>query len=285
MRNSRKKHIPVRIALAVLIVLLLAPIVQTVFYSFFAPSEIREYMATRNNYYATSMMEIRIFPRSFSLEQYYQTLISDRRILHFFCNSVIYTLAILTGQLLILPAFAFALSCFRFRGRDLIAFVVVLLMVLPFQVLMVPNVLTLRALNLLNTPWAVILPVVASPFVVFLLRQYMMGIPKDIIQSAQIDGARPLSCFVQIILPICRPVLGATVALSFADCWNLVEQPLTYLTLREDLYPLSAVFGKLSSNITGNEFSGAALFILPALFVYMYFQEDIIEGIQLTDFR
>ncbi len=285
MRNSRKKHIPVRILLAILTVLLLAPVVLTALYSFFAPSEIREYMAARNNYSADAMMEIRIFPRSFSLEQYYQTLISDRRILHFFCNSALYTLAILTGQLLILPAFAFALSCFRFRGRDAIAFTVVLLMVLPFQVLMVPNVLTLRALNLLNTPYAVILPAVASPFIIFLLRQYMVGIPRELIQAAQIDGARPLSCFLRVILPICGPVLGATVALSFADCWNLVEQPLAYLTLREDLYPLSAVFGRLSSNITGNEFAGAVLFILPALFVYMYFQEDIIEGIQLTDFR
>lgn len=285
MRNSRKKHIPVRILLAILTVLLLAPVVLTVLYSFFAPSEIREYMAARNNYSADAMMEIRIFPRSFSLEQYYQTLISDRRILHFFCNSALYTLAILTGQLLILPAFAFALSCFRFRGRDAIAFTVVLLMVLPFQVLMVPNVLTLRALNLLNTPYAVILPAVSSPFIIFLLRQYMVGIPRELIQAAQIDGARPLSCFLRVILPICGPVLGATVALSFADCWNLVEQPLAYLTLREDLYPLSAVFGRLSSNITGNEFAGAVLFILPALFVYMYFQEDIIEGIQLTDFR
>ena len=77
----------------------------------------------------------------------------------------------------------------------------------------------------------------------------------------------------------------AAVALSFADCWNLVEQPLTYLTTRTELYPLSVVFNQLTQQSTGVEFAGAALYTLPALLIYLYFQNDILEGVQLTELK
>ena len=81
------------------------------------------------------------------------------------------------------------------------------------------------------------------------------------------------------------PILGAAVALSFADCWNLVEQPLTYLTTHTELYPLSVVFNQLTQQSTGVEFAGAALYTLPALLIYLYFQNDILEGVQLTELK
>ena len=74
-------------------------------------------------------------------------------------------------------------------------------------------------------------------------------------------------------------------ALSSADCWNLVEQPLTYLTTRTELYPLSVVFNQLTQQSTGVEFAGAALYTLPALLIYLYFQNDILEGVQLTELK
>ena len=274
-----------RLALGLMAALLLLPILVTLLYSFFSPGEIREYMATRNNFSEGALMEIRLVPRMASLMQYYQVLITDQSILHDFVNSAVYAAAIIAGQLLVLPLLAYGLSCFRFRGRDGIAFGIVLLMVLPFQVTMVPNVLTLRALNLLNTRWAVILPMVVAPFSAFLLRQYMLNIPKEIIEAAQIDSAGPLRCFLQIVLPMSRPVIGTMAALSIAECWNLVEQPLTYLTLRMDLYPLSVTFGQLTGRITGIEFAGATIFILPSLFVYLIFQDDIMEGIQIIDMK
>ena len=143
--------------LILIAVLLLLPIAATLVFSFFSPEELKDYLATRNRFSADSMMEVRLIPRQFSLLQYYRILITDQTILHGFVNSALYAIALIGGQLLILPLLAYGLSCFRFRGRDLIAFSVVLLMVLPFQVTMVPNVLTLRALNLLNSRWAVIL--------------------------------------------------------------------------------------------------------------------------------
>ena len=164
-------------------------------------------------------------------------------------------------------------------------FVVIMLMLLPFQVTMVPNVITLRAMGLLDTVWSVILPMTVAPFYIFLLRQYMVGLPNDMIEAAQIDGAGTLRCFVHVVMPVCQPILGAAIALSFADCWNLVEQPLTYLTTHTELYPLSVAFNQLTQKSTGVEFAGAALYTLPALFIYLFFQNDILEGVQLTELK
>ena len=168
-KNSSFQCLGPRLILGLLSLLILLPLVFTLIYSFLSPEEAKGYMAMRNNFRPDALMEIRLVPRRVSLVQYWQLLITDRSILYYFTNSAVYALLILAGQLLILPAFSFALSCFRFRGRDLIAFLTVLLMVLPFQVTMVPNVLTLRALNLLDTRWGVILPMVIWPFGVFLL--------------------------------------------------------------------------------------------------------------------
>ena len=283
--SPRERHQLSRMVLSLLALVILLPVVMTAIYSFFSPAEIKAFMGTRGSYDASAFMQIKLAPSMFSLSQYYNILIEDMTILRYFVNSAMYAAAILLGQALLIPMMAYALSRFRFPGRDAIFFVVIMLMLLPFQVTMVPNVLTLRTLGLLDTAWAVILPMTVAPFYVFLLRQYMVSLPGDMLEAAQIDGAGTWRCFIHVVLPVCRPVLGAAVALSFADCWNLVEQPLTYLTTRTDLYPLSVVFNQLTEKSTGVEFAGAALYTLPALCIYLYFQADILEGVQLTELK
>ena len=283
--SPRARHLLSRMVLSLLALVILLPVVMTAIYSFFSPTEIKAFMGTSGSYDASAFMQIKLAPSMFSLSQYYNILIEDMTILRYFVNSAMYAAAILLGQALLIPAMAYALSRFRFPGRDAIFFVVIMLMLLPFQVTMVPNVLTLRTLGLLDTAWAVILPMTVAPFYVFLLRQYMVSLPGDMLEAAQIDGAGTWRCFIHVVLPVCRPVLGAAVALSFADCWNLVEQPLTYLTTRTDLYPLSVVFNQLTEKSTGVEFAGAALYTLPALCIYLYFQADILEGVQLTELK
>ena len=285
MRTLRKKHILSRALLTLVALVILLPVFLTALYSFFSPEEIKAFMETRGNYDASAWMEIKLAPRVFSLSQYYNILIEDVSVLRLLCNSAMYTVAILLGQALVIPAMAYALSRFRFRGRDAIFFIVIMLMLLPFQVTMVPNVLTLRAMGLLNTAWAVILPTCFAPFYIFLVRQFMVGLPKEILEAAEVDGAGTFRCFIHVTLPVCRPILGAAAALSFADCWNLVEQPLTYLAGQTQLMPLSVMFNQLTENPSGVEFAGAALYILPALLIYLYFQKDILSGIQLTELK
>ena len=283
--HLKRRHILIRLLLSLTAVIILLPIVITALYSFFSPDEIKAFMDTRGSYDAAQFMEIKLSPNMFSLSQYYKILIEDMTILRYFVNSAMYTGAILLGQALFSPAMAYALSRFRFPGRDALFFVIIMLMLLPFQVTMVPNVITLRAMGLLDTVWSVILPMTVAPFYIFLLRQYMVGLPNDMIEAAQIDGAGTLRCFVHVVMPVCQPILGAAIALSFADCWNLVEQPLTYLTTHTELYPLSVAFNQLTQKSTGVEFAGAALYTLPALFIYLFFQNDILEGVQLTELK
>lgn len=280
----KKRHVILWLILTLLALLILLPLLLTAVYSFCAPTEIKAFMQTRNQY-GTVLMELKLRPDLFSLDQYWRVLIQDTSILRYYFNSVGYTAATLLGQIVIIPMLAYALSRFEFRGRDMISFAVIVLLLLPFQVTMVPTVLTLRRLGLMDTMWAIILPSLASPFYVFLLRQSMLGIPGELFEAAQIDGAGPARCYVHIALPVSHAMIGAAVALSFADCWNMVEQPLVFLPNRSDLQPLSVVFNQLSQESTGVEFAGAVLYLLPALLIYLFFQDDIMTGITLSEMK
>ena len=283
--RALRQSSPLTIAMFCLIaVLMLTPIVFTFLYSFFPKGEITTYLGLRNRYDATKWLDVLYAPSVVSLRQYYTILIEEPEYLKLFVNSAMYGGAILLGQTLIIPMTAYALSRFAFRGRDTLFFLVLMLMLLPFQVTMAPSVMTLRALGLLNTPWAIILPSIFSPFYIFLLRQFMVGIPGEIIEAGQMDGTGTLRTFAHVVLPVCRPILGAAAALSFADCWNLVEQPLVYLT-DSRLQPLSVMFNKMNEEGQAVAFAGAALYLLPMLLIYIYFQDDILLGVQLSELK
>ena len=283
--NRRRRHLLTRFLLVILALVILLPVIVTVLYSFFSPEEIRAFMDTRGSFSDTAWMDARLSPRMFSLSQYWKILIVDTSVLRMFAMSVFYTVMILLGQAVFVPMLAYALSRFQFKGRNVIFMAILLLMLLPYQVTMVPNVLTLKRMGLMNTVWAVILPLWFAPFYVFLLRQFMASLPNELFEAAQVDGAGTIRCYFHVALPVCRPAIGAALALSFADCWNLVEQPMTYLSQRTELQPLSVMFNQLVSESTGVEFAGAVIYMLPALFVYLYFLEDILSGIQLTELK
>ena len=283
--NRRRRHLLIRFLLVILALVILLPVIVTVLYSFFSPEEIRAFMDTRGSFSDTAWMDARLSPRMFSLSQYWKILIVDTSVLRMFAMSVFYTVMILLGQAVFVPMLAYALSRFRFKGRNVIFMVILLLMLLPYQVTMVPNVLTLRRMGLMNTVWAVILPLWFAPFYVFLLRQFMASLPNELFEAAQVDGAGTIRCYFHVALPVCRPAIGAALALSFADCWNLVEQPMTFLSPRTVLQRLSVMFNQVVSESTGVEFAGAVIYMLPALFVYLYFLEDILSGIQLTELK
>ena len=286
MRNPKSFRIwSARIVLTLLALIIILPMVQTFLYSFASISEMQAWLRTRGRLDDTLWMESHVSTNIISLGQYEQILIKDEKVLHFFTNSVMYAFAILVGQALVVPALAYGLSKFKFRGREMIFFLIVLLMLMPFQVTMVPNVLTLRFMGLMNTVWAVILPMLFAPFYIFLIRQFMITLPDELLEASSIDGAGPFRSFLWIVLPVCRPVLGAAAALSFAESWNLVEQPLAYLTEVQNLMPLSTLFNQMTKRPSGYEFAGAALYILPALLIYLFFQEDILAGIQLTEMK
>ena len=271
--------------LTILSAVVLIPIVFTFLYSFFPASEITAYLNKRGSYDTSEWLDVLYSPALFSLRQYYKIFIEEPKYLQLFCNSMVYTAAILVGQALIVPLTAYCLSRFEFRGRDLMFFCILILMILPFQVTMAPSVMVLRWLGIMETRWAVILPMCFSPFYIFLLRQFMVSIPNELLEAGMVDGVGPVRGFVHVILPVCKPILGAAAALSFADCWNMVEQPLVYLANHTDLQPLSVMFNQISTDNADVAFAGSALYILPTLLIYLYFQEDIVAGIQLSELK
>lgn len=280
-----KKDRLLRVGMFLLATLLLMPILLTFLYSFFSPEEMQAHMLLRGSLNQSSFMPILLIPRMFSVSQHYEVLLGSNGILERSLLSGFYTLSILLGQAVFVPSLAYALSAFRFRGQSAIFFLMILLMLLPFQVTMVPNLLMLRAMKLLDTVWAVILPQWFTPFYVFLIRQYMVGVPRELYEAAQLDGAGAVRTYFQIVLPVCRPVIGAAIALSFADAWNMVEQPMTFLSHRDQWQPLSVMFNQLVVMPAGYEFAGAVLYMLPAVLVYLFFQEDIVSGVQLTELK
>jgi multiple sugar transport system permease protein len=284
MRKVKKSRPLAFLLLFLISAVILLPIVFTFLYSFFPKSEISAYLEQRGSYDGAKWMDVLFSPAMVSLRQYYTILIEEPQYLQLFCNSVLYGFGILAGQALVIPLTAYGLSRFTFKGRDALFFAVLMLMLLPFQVTMAPSVMTLRALGLLNTPWAVILPMVFSPFYLFLLRQFMIAIPGEIVEAGQMDGAGTLRTYVHVMLPVCKPILCAAAALSFADCWNLVEQPLIYLTSR-GMQPLSVMFNQISDESAGVAFAGSALYLLPMLLTYIYFQDDILLGVQLSELK
>lgn len=282
--SMKDKHWLFRLFLGLLLLCLLTPVVLTFLYSLCSVEEMAAFLSTRGRYNG-KLMEMKWIPRQVSLSQYWDVMIRDEAYLRFYLNSMMYTAVILLGQIMIVPMTAYGLSRFRFRGKEVLSFLVIMLLLLPFQVTMVPTVLTLRNMELLNTPWAMILPSLAPPLYIFLLRQSMVSIPGELFEAAQIDGAGPIRCFVSVALPACRAMLGAFIALSFADLWNMVEQPLVFLPEKEQLHPLSVMFHELTEQDASSSFAGAFLYLLPALMIYLFFQQDIATGLQLSELK
>ena len=287
-RNKEKamnaKRFFTSLVLVLMAMMMVFPILMTFFFSFYSPADVMHIMGTGNKYDET-FMETRIDLRMLSLEQYRHVFTEKAGILQYYRNSIFYTVVILACQAVIVPALSYALARFCFPGRDLLSFLVVMLLLLPFQVTMVPMVLVLRRIGLMDTVWAMILPSIASPFYIFLLRQHMIRIPNELFEAAQIDGAGTIRCFLHIAIPVSKSILMAVIALSFTDCWNMVDQPLVFLPNRSDLHPLSVVFNQLARRSTGMEFAGAALYILPALLIYVMFQKNMMVSIQLSDIK
>lgn len=265
--------------LFILSIIVLLPILLTIFYSFEDPMEIAHYFKQFQETFPQQMIRTKILPVAANLNQYYNVLIKEQGYLKYLFNSVTYTFAILAGQLAVAPLAAFAFSKFTFRFRNTLFFIYVVIMMLPFQVVMIPNYIALSSMGLLDTGWSLILPGIFSPFAIFLMRQYMMSVPDEILEVAKTDGANNFQIFSHIMLPMVKPGLVAMIVLSFAEIWNMVEQPLLFIR-NSKLYPLSLVLFDLDKVSTTEVFAGSVLFMAPVIILFFIFHDDIITGIE-----
>lgn len=177
----------------------------------------------------------------------------------------------------------YALAKKRFIGRGLVFTVIVCAMALPKQVILIPLIREMSALNLYNKLWAVIFPIVGWPFGVFLMKQFSEGIPGEMLEAARIDGASEAKTFLNIVVPLVKPGIGALAIFTFINSWNDYFMQLIMLSSTSNL-TISLGIAKLQAEMStdyGLIMAGAALAAVPILTVFIIFQKYFTQGITM----
>ena len=260
----------------------LLPTVLTFTNSFMAESEIKSnygmIFSTTSGGYVSKTVNLKFIPDKVTFSQYMSGLIKSPEYLLKFWNSVILVVPIVIFQVAVASIAAYSFSRWRGKVRSGIFFFYVILMLMPYQVTLVPNYLVSKWLGILNTRWSIILPGIFAPFSVFLLTKFMRRIPFALIESAKIDGATEWEIFTQICLPQCRSALYSIAILVFIDYWNMVEQPLILLEDAES-QPLSVFLSSINSGEIGLAFAMATVYMIPSLLLFLHGEEYLVEGI------
>lgn len=221
---------------------------------------------------------LRLIPQRVTFEQYKTLLFMSPTYLLKFWNSIILVVPIVLGQLAVSSLAAYSFARYRKRAREILFFSYVILMLMPFQVTLVPNYLISEQLGILDTRWAIILPGIFSTFSCFLLTKYMRQIPSSYIEAAKLDGATEFQIFTNIALPTCRSAVFAMAILLFIDYWNMVEQPLVLLTDPEK-QPLSVFLSQINEAEIGIAFAASSLYMILPLLIFLIGEEYLVEGI------
>ena len=222
-----------------------------------------------------------LFPIEWSLQGWKEVLWNRPHYLAKFWNSMGLAAAIVLGQVLISCLAGYGFSKFRFRGKEALFFLVILLMMMPYQVTLVSNYLMLDKLDLVGSKWSLILPGVFSPFGVFLLRQVFDTCQNELLEAARLDGAGNLRILFHILVPRCRAGVISLGILSFIDAWNMVEQPIVYLKSGYD-YPLSVFLTRMDGQNLGVLCTCGVLAALPVVLLFLYYDRELTEGVTMT---
>ena len=279
-----------KIAIATLIaagfaILFLMPIILTITNSFMSASEISanygSVFATSESggkVYISEKVNLKFIPDMVSFSQYITVLFKSPDYLLKFWNSVILVGPIVVFQLLTASLASYGFARYTGKLRQIVFFSYIILMLMPYQVTLVPNYLVSDWLNILDTYWAIWLPGIFSPFAVYLLTKFMKRIPHSVVEAAQIDGAGEWQIYRRICLPLCKGALCSAAILVFIDYWNMVEQPLILLTDTET-HPLSVFLSKINKGEIGPAFAVATIYMVPSLLVFLYGEEYLVDGI------
>ena len=183
------------------------------------------------------------------------------------------------GQLVIGAPAAWALSRFKFPGRRVVATVYITLMLMPFQVSMVPNFLVMDGLGLMGSVWSVVLPFAFSAFPVFIMMRGFDAVPHALLEAADIDGAGKFRTFLHVGLPLGVPSILAAMTLGFLDVWGAIEQPMTFLNDPAS-WPLSLFLPQIVAEELGLAMAASLLMLMPAALFFFFGQKYLELGIQ-----
>ena len=274
---TRKKERALFCVLLVFAVIVLFPVFYTVCNSFMSPQEVE---AT----YRGAEASFQLFPHTFSLRAYYDVFLASPNYLFKFWTSLLLCTAIAAGQVFVSILGGLAFAKYRFSGSRVLFCLILLFMLLPAQVTLLPNYLILDRLHLLNSWWALLLPAVFSPFGTFLMAIVFQNVPRVLIESAYLDGAGMFSVLFRVMAPAAKPGWVATAVLTFVDAWNLVEQPMVFLSNPKQ-YPLSIFLATVSEQNFSLQFVCGILSLLPVSFLFLFWSDELSEGIAFSGLK
>jgi multiple sugar transport system permease protein len=208
----------------------------------------------------------------------------------FLWNSVFIAGGAILGNLISCSLAAYAFARMRFRGRGVMFAAMLLTLMLPYQVVVVPQYIVFRQLDWINTPWPLIVPkfLAVDAFFVFLMVQFIRGIPRELDEAARIDGAGHFRTYFRIILPLMTPALATTAIFTFVWTWNDFFTQLIYLPSLENKTAAVALNLFLDSSSTsdfGSMFAMSVVSLLPLFFIFLFGQRWLIRGIATTGIK
>jgi ABC-type glycerol-3-phosphate transport system permease component len=232
-----------------------------------------------------------LWPMTFRPANYYEALLSSpsRYFPRFFLNTTVYTLLAIAGNLLSNTLVAYGFARIPFRGRNFLFVLVLSTLMVPSQVLLIPQYLLFKQFGWLDSLLPLVVPqFFGSAFYIFLLRQFFLTIPRELDEAATIDGANHFDIFWRIIVPLSRPIVITVFALSFVSHWNDFFGPLIYLNSNEKLV-LSVALRLFI--VPGQEtpmhwlMAASVVSVLPVIIVFLFCQQAFVRGIAMTGLK
>ena len=218
----------------------------------------------------------------------YQRLFDQLDFPRFFFNSSVVALAVTVGNLVFCPMLGYALAKLRWRGKRLIMGLVLATLMVPAGITLIPNFILMSSFGLVNSYPGLILPFLAGPFGVFLMRQFMFGVPNELLEAARMDGANEYRVFWAIVVPIAAPVLATLGILTFLGNWNSFLYPLV-MAQSPQMYTLPVALATFATGQYqadhGMLMAGSVILVVPVLIVFIVFQRWITEGIATTGLK
>jgi len=226
-----------------------------------------------------------LMPWNLSPESYKQVLVGQD-VLVWLGNSLIYSVTSVVGVLLIASMAGYAFAKKRFRGKEVMFWSFLSMVMVPFHVTLIPTFIVLAKLGGVDTYWGLILPSLANAQAVFLMRQFIQGLPDELFEAASIDGAGPLRIFFTIVLPLCKPVLATLGIFVFLWHWNDFLWPLI-MAKSSEMWTLTVGIASLQQQTVTLSvmLAGSVVALVPIFFAYLIAQRYVQEGVATTGIK
>jgi multiple sugar transport system permease protein len=229
-----------------------------------------------------------VWPEAWTLDAYER--MQNLNVPRWAFNSAFVAVAVTVSNLLFASMAGYALARIPFPGRNILFLVILGTMMIPTIVLLIPRFIIFRLLGLIDTYGGLILPMMALPFSIFLMRQSFETIPPELEEAARMDGANRLQMFFIVVLPLVRPALIALTIFTFQGNWNEFLNPLIVISTRQELFtlPLGLAYlrGGIGQNLQWNAIlAGSMITTLPMALIFVFFQRYFIEGISYSGLK